>query len=209
MSIHRQVVLQRNQQVDGEWGQVEKKKCLHLLCWLHPPFSGFSGCCTKDYGQTLQTTAACSVSEFDLPRRQWENDNILSSVRAGSCWHSRMICWVGSRGVLSGWLAPVEELILAWSPSQGAWKLWVWEGLRVCVSVCVHALKTSNWAKVTIHIPSLKHGITLLYLFNHKVELRGGRSAGSRSVYPRSTFLFQMFLLMICLILVFVETQES
>lgn len=91
----------------------------------------------KDYGQTLQTTAAHSVSEFDQPWRQRESDNIFPSVGARSCWHTRMICWVGSTGVLNGWLAPVEELMLAWSPCQGAWKVWVWEGLlKVCVCVC-------------------------------------------------------------------------
>lgn len=89
-------------------------------------------------------------------------------VGAGSCWHTRMICWVGSTGVLNGWLAPVEELILAQSPCQGAGKVWVWDGLTVYVSM---------WGKFRL---SLKN--SCIYLIRKSCLV--GTAAEGKAVWP-------------------------
>lgn len=88
---------QENQIVDGEWGWIEKS--VYTACWLHQPLSGFSGCCTKDYGQTLQTRAVWvdliyygdgGRTTTSFPLWGWEllthQDDTLSRLHRGPQW---------------------------------------------------------------------------------------------------------------------------
>lgn len=68
----------------GERGRVVSAATTSSL--LHQALSDFMWMLhKKTAAQSSQTTAACSMSEFDPPRRQRENDNIFPSVGAGSC----------------------------------------------------------------------------------------------------------------------------
>ncbi len=96
--FHSQVALERRQRVDGECGWMVSA----LTMCVPSNAIRFQWMLQKDYSQTLQTTAACSVSEFDPPWRDggrrttsftlrgWKllthRDDMLSELHRGPRW---------------------------------------------------------------------------------------------------------------------------
>lgn len=123
-----QVLLQRNKQDDGEWGWISFFKVSAANSML--PLSTALSFHWTLHKRQQPNAAVYTVSEWNYYGGNGRMTTSIPPMGAVSSWNTRIICWVGSTGVLDGGIGSRGGVDVGIKPMSGDRKT---ESVWMCV----------------------------------------------------------------------------